>query len=85
MQIDKTRKNEENNFINLWFEVIEVCSSSFVMELHNALDYSQIHHLFGSPGNISVAIFRNLQRVSVFACVVTFLHVSSNWFVELFS
>ena len=39
----------------LLFEVIEVCFRS--MLIHNALTYSQAHHFFGFPGNISGVVF----------------------------
>ena len=43
------RKCDEPGFSSMPGGVIEVCYSSVVIELHKALNYSQVHHFFGFP------------------------------------
>ena len=55
----KSNNNQFDSFIfkDKKTEVIEVCYSSVVMELHKAVNYSPVQHLFGSPGNIFIVVF----------------------------
>ena len=48
--------------------VIEVCYSSMVMELHKGFNYSQVHHFYGFPGNLSGVVFAIEASFSICLC-----------------